>query len=201
MQKILYILTVFLCLTGAVLWGWYQVNSTKTASKPVGELVMPDVPIGGDFTLSDQHGTERTLKEFEGKLLLIYFGYTYCPDFCPTELHNLSDALKLLGQRVNQVQPLFISVDPERDTQELLKTYMEHYHPAFLALRGTKEQTDMIMKDYRVYANKVMDESASDYVLDHTTFVYLLGRDGKIITMFHFGTPATQIAKTIKAHL
>lgn len=201
MQNVLFLLTVLLCLTGAGLWGWYQVNHTSQQASNQAEMVLPNIPLGGDFTLTDQEGTSRSLKDFNGKLVLMYFGYTYCPDFCPTELHNLSDALKLLGTRVQNVQPLFISVDPDRDTQSLLKTYMEHYHPAFLALRGTREQTDQIMKNYRVYANKVIDESASDYVLDHTTFVYLLGRDGKIITMFNYGTPSTQIAKTIKDHL
>ena len=201
MQKLFFSLTVLLCLIGAGLLGYYQLNHQRSSLSTQASMVLPNVPIGGDFVLTDQNGTERSLKDFQGKLILAYFGYTYCPDFCPTELHNLSDVLKLLGSKVAHVQPLFISVDPDRDTQDLLKTYMTHYHPSFLALRGTKEQSEKVMKDFRVYANKVLDEASTDYVLDHTTFVYLMGKDGKMLTMFRYGTPATEIARTIKANL
>lgn len=158
--------------------------------------------VGGPFTLVDQNGETVTDEDFRGKLMLVYFGYSYCPDVCPTELHKMSVALDMLGDKADQVAPIFITVDPERDTVEQMKAYAELFHPNLIALTGTQEQTDAAVKAYRVYYKKVRDEATTlDYLVDHSSFIYLMGRDGAYLT--HFDTQSTpeEIARTVGEHL
>lgn len=159
--------------------------------------------IGGPFTLVDQDGKTRTDKEFRGKLMLVYFGYTYCPDICPTELQTISDALDELGDKAAQVQPLFITVDPERDTPSVMKAYVGHFNPRLLGLSGTSEQVAAAAKAYRVYYAKAPAKGGSknDYLMDHSGFVYLMGRDGKYLTHFTPQTPPDQVMQAIAKYL
>lgn len=166
------------------------------------EQVAP-VSIGGDFTLVDQNGVTRHAADYQGKLLLVYFGYTYCPDACPTALQDMSHAIDLLGEKGAEVQPIFITVDPDRDTAEQMKLYAENFHPRLAALTGTPEQIAAAARAYRVYYQKGKPSSGrtDDYLMDHTAFIYLMGRDGRYVSHFSPGTTAEEMAKAIATHL
>ncbi len=167
-----------------------------------GEQVAP-VPIGGDFALTDQNGVTRHAQDFRGKLMLVYFGYTYCPDACPTALQDMSHAMDVLGEKGKDVQPIFITIDPARDTVEQMKLYASNFHPRLIALTGTPEQIAQAAKAYRVYyeKGKSTDGNPNDYLMDHTGFIYLMGRDGKYLSHFPPGTTAEQMAAAIEKHL
>jgi cytochrome oxidase Cu insertion factor (SCO1/SenC/PrrC family) len=159
------------------------------------------VPIGGAFALTDQHGVLRHDGDFRGKLMLIYFGYTFCPDACPTALAAMSAAIDKLGDQAKDVQPIFITVDPTRDTLAQMKLYASNFTPRLMALTGTPEQVADAARAYRVYFAKAKGESEDDYLMDHSGFIYLMGRDGRYLA--HFGPDATAdaMAATIKKHL
>jgi protein SCO1/2 len=159
------------------------------------------VGIGGPFTLTDQNGTVRHASDFRGKLMLVYFGYTYCPDVCPTELQTMSQALDILGAKGTAVQPIFITVDPERDTVAEMKSYAANFSPRLLALTGTAEQVAAAAKAYKVFYRKAPQPDGGDYLMDHSSIVYLMGRDGQYLAHFSGGTTAEQMAAAIAKHL
>jgi len=132
--------------------------------------------------------------------MLIYFGYTYCPDVCPTELQTMTQALDQLGTKAGEVQPIFITVDPERDTQAEMKSYAENFHPRLLALTGTAEQVADAAKAYRVFYEKAKQPDGT-YLMDHSSIVYLMGRDGKYLAHFGGNTTADQMAAAIAKRL
>jgi protein SCO1/2 len=156
--------------------------------------------IGGDFTLVDQNGKTRQARDFRGKLMLIYFGYTYCPDVCPTELQTMTEAVDLLGDKSDAVQPIFVTVDPERDTPEQLRLYAESFHPRLVALTGTPEQVAAAARAYKVYFAR-RPQQGGDYLMDHSSFVFLMGRDGKYLLHFGAGTSPEQMAAAIEKRL
>ncbi len=166
----------------------------------LGEQVAP-IPIGGAFTLVDQNGVTRHPEDFRGKLMLVYFGYTFCPDACPTALQDMSHAIDLLGAKGDAVQPIFITIDPARDTVEQMKLYASNFHPRLIALTGTPEQVAEAAKAYRVYYAKGKSNGGDDYLMDHTVFIYLMGRDGKYLSHFPPGATAEQMAEAIGKHL
>jgi cytochrome oxidase Cu insertion factor (SCO1/SenC/PrrC family) len=155
-------------------------------------------PIGGPFALIDQNGMRRTNADFRGKLMLVYFGFTYCPDVCPTDLLQMTLAMDQLGQAGEMVQPVFITVDPERDTAEHLRGYMSLFHPRFVGLTGDAIAIQAAAGAYRVYYKKVERDDSSDYTVDHSAFIYLMGRDGEYLGFFPPGTSAERIAETIR---
>jgi cytochrome oxidase Cu insertion factor (SCO1/SenC/PrrC family) len=158
--------------------------------------------IGGPFTLTDQNGQTRSDAEFRGELMLVYFGYTYCPDVCPTELQAISDAMDKLGDKAAKVQPIFITVDPARDTVAVMKDYVSHFYPRLIGLTGTPAQIDAAKRAYRVYAQKVpAKDGGNDYLMDHSGLVYLMSRDGKYLTHFTPQTTPEQMARTIGKYL
>jgi cytochrome oxidase Cu insertion factor (SCO1/SenC/PrrC family) len=157
--------------------------------------------IGGPFALTDQNGVVRHDTDFRGQLMLIYFGYTYCPDACPAELTVMTSALDELGDAAKDVQPIFITVDPERDTVVQMKSYASNFHPRLLALTGSAEQTTAAARAYRIYFEKVKPEGSSDYLVDHSSLTFLMGRDGKFLTYFGPEVTADQMAAAIKKYL
>jgi cytochrome oxidase Cu insertion factor (SCO1/SenC/PrrC family) len=159
------------------------------------------LPIGGPFALVDQNGVTRQDADFRGKLMLVYFGYTYCPDICPATLLAMSQAIDKLGPEGDQVQPIFITVDPERDTQAQMKLYAANFHPRLLALTGNDEQVAAAEKDYRVYAKKVTEASKADYLMDHSSFIYLMDRNGKLAALISPGVEPDAMAAAIRRHL
>ncbi len=175
---------------------WWQVdNATST--------VQSSVPIGGPFTLTDQDGKTVTDADYRGKYLLIYFGYTYCPDVCPTELGTMARAMDLLGRQADKVQPMFISVDPERDTVAHLKDYVGLFHPNLVGLTGTPEQVKAAAKAYRVYYAKAPQEGGKpgDYLMDHSSFLYLMGPDGRFLGVYPAGTTADRVAQDLGSRI
>jgi protein SCO1/2 len=145
--------------------------------------------IGGPFSLTDQHGRRVTEQDFAGRYMLVYFGYTFCPDFCPMSLSTMTEALgRLPAAAAAQVVPVFISVDPERDTVEQLARYAPLFHPRLVALTGTPEEVAAAAKAYRIYYAKGKGEGDA-YAVDHSTFIYLMGPDGRYVG--HFGHDAT----------
>jgi protein SCO1/2 len=158
--------------------------------------------IGGPFTLTDQHGRTFTSAALHGKLGRIYFGYTYCPDICPTELQTISAALDRLGKSADQVVPVFITVDPARDTPAVLARYLEDFSPRLIGLTGTPDQIAAVARAYRVYYAKAASSGgADDYMMDHSNIIYLMGRDGRYLTHFSLQSTPDQIAAAIRAHL
>ena len=159
------------------------------------------VKIGGPFALTNHFGEKVTDETYQGRFLFVYFGYGYCPDICPTELANMAATLDAMGDASAAVQPLFITVDPERDTSEFLSEYVAQFHPNFVGLTGTTAEIASVAKSYRVFYRKAESDEASEYLMDHSGFVYLMGPDGAFLTMFRGGTNPESVAKTIAAYI
>ena len=155
--------------------------------------------VGGPFTLTDHTGRKVTDKDFLGKYMLVFFGYTYCPDECPTELQVMSAALDSLGTKADAIQPIFISIDPGRDTPEVLQQYVANFHPRLVGLTGSPGEIASVAKAYRVYYSKVEGSSGPDnYLMDHSTIIYLMDRQGKFLKHFTYSTDAAALAKAIE---
>ncbi len=155
--------------------------------------------VGGPFTLTDQDGRTVSEKSFAGKYMLVFFGYTYCPDICPTELQVMSAALDQIGPVADRIQPIFISIDPARDTPEVLKSYVGNFGPRLIGLTGTPEQIAAVAKAYRVYyARAGNTASATDYLMDHSSIIYLMGPDGRFLTHMAYTTDAAKLAAQLK---
>jgi cytochrome oxidase Cu insertion factor (SCO1/SenC/PrrC family) len=165
-----------------------------------GESGISTVTIGGPFALLDQNGVLRHDSDFRGELMLVYFGYTYCPDACPTALQTMTAALDDLGDEARAVQPIFISVDPERDTVAQMKSYSQNFHPRLLALTGSPDQVAAAATAYRIFYEKVKPPEGGDYLLDHSSFIYLMGRDGRYLTHFGPEMTAADMAAAIKKY-
>jgi cytochrome oxidase Cu insertion factor (SCO1/SenC/PrrC family) len=166
----------------------------------MGELMSGRSPVGGPFSLSDANGHVRSLDEFRGRLVLLYFGYAQCPDVCPMDLASIGGALRLLGERAGEVQPLFVTLDPARDTPPVLREYATAFHPALIALRGSEADTLRIARSYKVFYEKVADGKGG-YSVDHTAFTFLLDRSGKYVAFLPPGTKADRIATLLRGNL
>ncbi len=149
---------------------------------------------GGEFTLVNQDGKTVTQDDFSDSYKLIFFGFSYCPEVCPTELMKMTLVLGDLKDDIStKITPIFISIDPERDTPEQLKQYVEQFNPDLVGLTGTKEQIEAVKKSFRVYASKVEMEDMEGYMMDHSSFMYLMDKDNKLVAMY----PATDTAEDI----
>ena len=153
--------------------------------------------IGGPFTLVDQNGKTVTNTALEGKWLLVYFGYTHCPDACPTTLNNIALALQDLGAQRDEVRPVFITIDPERDTPQVMKDYVTAFDAPILALTGTAAEVAQAAKNYRVYYAK-HPEAGGDYSMDHTSVIYVMDPKGRFTASFTGEDPPTQMAERLK---
>jgi len=172
-------------------------QSRAESARLMNELMSGKGNVGGPFTLSDQFGKSRGLSEFKGKIVLIYFGYMFCPDVCPTDLANVARLLKLLGKDSNQVQAIFITLDPARDTQDLIGKYTNHFDNRILGLRGTETLTKEIATKYKTFYEKV-NVRGSQYLIDHTAFVYIMNRQGKYLAFFPPGTSAERMEVMVR---
>ena len=176
-------------LLGATPIGYAQTTAESRAesTRLMNDLMSGKGQVGGPFTLLDHTGKKRSLAEFKGKVVLIYFGYMFCPDICPTDLSNLAGLLKRLGKDSDQVQTIFITLDPERDTPELIGRYVQHFDKRILGLRGTEQQTKQVATQYKTFYEKV-SLNGNQYVIDHTAFIYIMNRAGKYVAFFPPGT-------------
>lgn len=160
--------------------------------------------IGGPFSLIDHTGRGVTEADYRGKLMVVYFGYTFCPDVCPTGLYKIAQALDALGEDANGVHPLFITVDPERDTTAVMKDYVANFHPDLVGLSGSLEQIGATTKAYRVYVAKAEPEAgaaADEYLVDHTAITYVMGRDGGFRQALSHGSSVEEITAAIRKAL
>jgi len=153
--------------------------------------------IGGPFELVSAGGERVSDGRFRGRYMLVYFGYTFCPDVCPTELATMSQALDLLGEAARVVQPVFITVDPARDTVAVLAEYRPHFHPSFTMLTGSEGEIAAVAKAYRVYYARAGDADDENYLMDHTSFVYLMDENGRYVTHFGPDVGPEEMAKRI----
>jgi protein SCO1/2 len=173
----------------------------RTAAELMDVVMWGKEPIGGPFTLIDHEGKRRTDTDFRGKLLLVYFGFTACADACPTDLAAMADAVDKLGPAGDRVQPLFITVNPELDTPEQLKTYVALFHPRLIGLTGDRRQIRDITHAYKVYFAKTAPAIRSDPNIDHSSVVYVIGVDGNYIGFFPPGTPADRMVAVLQSQL
>ena len=151
-----------------------------------------------DFRLTDHTGKPRSLADFKGKIVVLFFGYTQCPDVCPTTLTELSQVKQLLGADADKLQVLLVTVDPQRDTPEVLKAYMANFDPAFLALRGTPEQLAAMAKDYKVYYKRTEGKTPTSYSMDHSAASYVYDTQGRLRLYTRYGSGVQALASDIK---
>ena len=151
-----------------------------------------------DFSLTDHHGQLRSLKDFRGKVVVVFFGFTQCPDVCPTSMQELAEVKAALGADGERLQGIFISVDPERDTLELLKAYMENFDPSFLALRPTPEQLPALAKDFKIHYKKVDGTTPTSYTLDHSAGSYLYDPQGRLRVYHRYGSGAEALTEDVR---
>ncbi len=156
--------------------------------------------IGGSFTMIGHDGQVVTNADLAGRPSLVFFGYTHCPDFCPTTLFDISAVFKELGPD-KKVAALFVTVDPERDTPDILKTYLANFNSRIIGLTGDPSKTEAIAKAFRVYARKVPGDKSGDYTVDHTGVVYLMDRRGKFVSAFNLQRPPQQAARELEVYL
>lgn len=164
-----------------------------------GETTKPSA-IGGPFQLVDQNGRAVTDADFKGRTLLVFFGFTHCPDICPTTLFEISEVLKRLGADADKAAALFVTVDPERDTPEKLKDYLSSFHPRIFGLSGTPAEIEAVKRAYRVYAKKVLLEGG-EYTMDHSAVIYLMDKQGRFVAPFNLKRTAEEAAADLKRRL
>lgn len=167
------------------------VNETNQLDKSVGQAL-----IGGDFALIDTHNKPFASKNMKGKPSLVYFGFTSCPDVCPTDMANISKTLDMLGDDANKLNALFITVDPKRDTPEKMSDYLSNFNKSIIGLTGSKEAVDEAANAYKVYHQEENRTSSTDYTMNHSAFIYLMDKNGAYLTHFNHGAaPEVMVAK------
>jgi protein SCO1/2 len=166
--------------------------------RPGGEPGPAGAPVpGGPFSLTDQFGRAVTDQDYRGKFMLVFFGYTMCPDICPTTLLDMTKVMEMLGDIADRVQPLFVSVDPERDNANVLKDYLSAFDPRIVGLTGTPDEIRRVAKAYRAYYAKFMTGEGG-YTVDHSAYIYLMGPDGGYLTHFAYPASSATVAKDIR---
>jgi len=212
-------LLVILALGG--LWGWAWLARSEDESladsfsrraalllghdapaPSAGGVQMPQgMVLGGPFSLMDHTGRAVTEADFAGRFMLVYFGFTYCPDVCPTELGTIAAALDALEGQGERVTPVLITIDPERDTPEALADYVSRFHPRMVGLTGTAQQVAAVARAYRVFYARVQRPEMSQYLMDHSSFIYLVGPDGRVRALFRPDTSPEAIAQAVRGQL
>ncbi len=188
-----YAAVLALVLFAAGFAGMYTVLSGPERGQNEGAAL-----IGGPFSLVDTYGKRVTDRDFRGKLMLVFFGYTHCPDVCPTELQTMSEVMDKLGPAADKVAPVFISVDAKRDTPDVLAAYMKNFSPRIVGLTGDQNEVASAAKAYRVYYRKAGETRDDNYTVDHSAFVYLMDGEGRYLTHFSFNTASESILAVIR---
>lgn len=189
----------YLLLVAAVAGGllWHESESMPRLGRTVS---VGKTTVGGPYALTDQDGRPRSSADFRGRFQLIYFGYSFCPDVCPTTLAVMSDALDKMGADANRIVPIFITVDPARDTAKVMKQYVAAFGPRFVGLTGSQAALDKVEEEFRVYARKQPLEGGT-YAMDHSSVVYLMGPDGRLVKYYNDPLSPDQLAKDLKSRL
>jgi cytochrome oxidase Cu insertion factor (SCO1/SenC/PrrC family) len=178
---------------------------TAAAEQPSAAQMMDDLmygrgSVGGPFTLTDQTGKLRSDAEFRGKLMIVYFGYTYCPDVCPTDLMAITQALDALGPAADGVQPVFITIDPEHDTK-VLADYVSSFHHSLVGLIGSPDEIRKVANAYKAFYVKVPDERSGEYSIDHAGIIYLMGRNGEYLGFMPPQTNPDRLTEILRKNL
>jgi protein SCO1/2 len=193
-QTILFALaTAFALLSAGLIW-------YVTAEAPTATTDQAASSAGGPFVLTDQNGHRRSDRDFRGQFVLLYFGYTFCPDVCPTTLQTMADALAKLGPQSVNVTPVFVTIDPERDTPAILKKYLSGFGPRFVGLTGNLAEIARVAHAYRVYFAK-HPAPGGGYSVDHSSVLYLLGPDGKLVTVLDATPDSNALAAALRTRL
>lgn len=166
-----------------------------------GVQLPPGISLGGPFSLVRQDGVPVTERDYAGRWLLVYFGFTYCPDVCPTELGRIADAIDALGPAGERVTPILITIDPQRDTPAVLADYVSRFHPRMQGLTGSVEQIAEVARRYRVYYARAQNQTTTEYLMDHSSFMYLVGPDGRVRTLFRPDAAVEDMSRAIAAQL
>ena len=173
--------------------------SACSSPPPFKAKPVPDSPVAPAFTLTDQYGTQRSLSDFKGKVVSLFFGFTHCPDICPTHLARQAEVMRQLGSQAEQVAVLFVTLDPERDTPAALKSYMDAFDPRFIALTGSSEQTNKVAKQYKIFWQKtLLPDSALIYTIDHTTNSFVIDQKGRLRLTVPHEMPAADVTHDLK---
>jgi protein SCO1/2 len=168
------------------------------AARLMNELMAGNVPIGGPFMLTDQDGHPAGPEQWRGKVSLLYFGYMLCPDACPTALSDIGAAIEALGALGARVQPVFVTLDPKRDIPKVRGEYARSFNPRFLALGGTEDEVRRVALAYKVFYEKVPQPGSDHYLIDHTSFTYVLDSNGQYVGYFPPGTSASRLAEQLR---
>lgn len=213
---------LFLCLAALLVVTSLQLWMTQersTTEQVVEETIGgTDLQIGGPFSLTDQFGQKVQESLFRGKVMLVFFGFTHCPEICPTTVKTLSEMMEALGDKANQVAPIFITVDPERDTPEVIRDYLANFDQRIVGLTGEPEELKAVQRAYKAYAAKAElpqeakvdaghegheghEGHGKDYTMDHSAYVYLMDKDGKYSKIFSYTTPTAELQKAVEQAL
>ena len=168
------------------------------AKSPFNGIDVTGAPFGGDFRLADADGRTRSLADFRGKVVVLAFGYTHCPDVCPTTLADFAAAVKRLGPEASRVQVLFVTVDPQRDTPQLLKQYVPAFDPSFMGLRGDDAATTKVTRDFRIYVNRNDKAGSTGYTVDHAAQSFVFDPSGRLRLVIGYGMEPEKIAKDLR---
>ena len=171
-----------------------------TAAEMMEDLMYGHGTVGGPFTLTDQAGKKRSDSDFRGKLMIVYFGYTFCPDICPADLMAITQALDALGSAAEGIQPIFITIDPKRDTK-VLGEYLAAFHKSFVGLTGTPEEIRKVANAYKAFYAKLPPSPSGEYAIDHTGIIYLMGRDGEYLGFMPPQTDSQKLTEILRKHL
>ena len=182
-------LVALAAVIGGILWHAGDLVGTTGAA-----------PVGGPFALTDQNGERRTDKDFRGRFMLIYFGYSYCPDVCPTTLAEIGDALGQLGGNAKRIVPVFITIDPARDTK-VLGEYLSGFHKSFVGLTGTPEEVRQVANAYKAFYAKLPPAPSGEYAIDHTGIIYLMGRGGEYLGFMPPQTEPQKLTEILRKYL
>jgi protein SCO1/2 len=187
-------------LLAASLFGCGSLFCRDLAAQMMDDLMYGRGTVGGAFTLTDQNGRPRSDADFRGKLMIVYFGYTHCPDVCPSDLMAITQALDDLGPAAEGVQPVFITIDPERDTRGLAE-YVSAFHPRLIGLTGSPEEIRRVANSYKAFYVKVQDERGGDYSIDHAGVIYLMGRNGEYLGFMPPQTAPDRLTEILRKNL
>lgn len=190
-------------IAGGAIWtgatGLFGLMSGCTDSKPqFASIDITGADYAKDFALADHNGQMRSIKDFAGKVVVVFFGFTQCPDVCPTSMAELAEIKKMLGADGGRLQGLFISLDPERDTPQVLKAYMGNFDPSFLALRPTLEQLPQLAKDFKIFYKKVEGKTPGSYTLDHSAGSYIFDPQGRVRLYSRYGSGVPALAADVQ---